>query len=177
MLSGAAVGRFRYTSCRASAEPARHDQDGPAPLGRDGVTSPSRMLTSSTTWAASTVGSPSSPRSSRSVTMLFGRLEAPGAPRWADGAVGERRWSERGVSGCAASGSTHCTTSCSWERVPVHVCVLAACSCHSFCASYRPSCRGWSDAIASVLTRLCASVRALHRSVVVPVGGGDGTVV
>jgi hypothetical protein len=162
---------------RASAEPPRHDHHGPAPLERDEGTSSTLRSTTSTTWAASTVGTPSSPRSSRSVTMLFGRLEAPGAPRWADGAVGERRWWERGVSGCAASGSTHCTTSCSWERVPVHVCVLAACSCHSFCASYRPSCRGWSDAIASVLTRLCASVRALHRRVVVPVGGGDGTVV
>ena len=37
--------------------------------------------------------------------------------------------------------------------------------------------RVWSDAIASVLTRLCASVQALHWRVVVPVGGGDGTVV
>ena len=160
-----------------SAEPQRHDHHGPAQLGRDGVASPSRMPTSSTTWATSTLGRPSSTRSSRVLTMLFGRLEAPGAPRWADGAVGERRWWERGVSGCAASGSTHCTTSCSWERVPVHVCVLAACSCHSFCASYRPVCRGWSDAIASVLTRLCASVRALLWRVVVPVGGGDGAVV
>ena len=177
MLSGAAVGRCRYTSCRASAELQRHSQHDPPPMGRDKGTSPTLRSTISTTWAAPTVGRPSSTRSSRALTNLFGRLGAPGAPRWADGAVGERRWSERGVSGCAASGSTHCTTSCSWERVPVHVCVLAACSCHSFCASYRPSCRGWSDAIASVLTRLCASVRALHRRVVVPVGGGDGTVV
>eukprot|EP00966_Prymnesium_polylepis_P273822 6325440-Prymnesium_polylepis.1 len=59
--------------------------------------------------------------------MLFGRLEAPGAPRWVDWAVGERRWAERGVSGCAASGPTHFAAPCSWERVPVHVCVLAAC--------------------------------------------------
>ena len=77
-----------------SAKPPRHDQHGPAPLGRDGVTSPSRMLTSSTTWAASTVGSPSSPRSSRAVTNLFGRLEAAGAPRLADWAAIARRWAE-----------------------------------------------------------------------------------
>ena len=44
---------------------------------------------------------------SRVLTMLFGRLEAAGAPRWADGAVGERRWAEREVSRCAVSGSTH----------------------------------------------------------------------
>ena len=141
--------------CRGSAEPARHDQDGPAPMWRDGEHSPSRMPTSSTTWATSTLGRPSWTRSSRAVPMLFGRLGAPGAPRWADWAVGERRWAERGVSGCAASGPTHCTTSCSWERVPVHVCVLAACSCHWFCVSCRPLRRVWSDAIASVVTRLC----------------------
>lgn len=70
------VGRFRYTSCRASAEQQRHDQHGPAQLGRDGVTSLSRMPTSSTTWATSTLGRPSSTRSSRVLTMLFGRLEA-----------------------------------------------------------------------------------------------------
>ena len=38
--------------------------------------------------------------------------------------------------------------------------------------SCRPSRRVWSDAIASVLTRLCASVQGLHWRVVVPVGGG-----
>ena len=59
----------------------------------------------------------------------------------------------------------------------MHVCVLVACSCHSFCVSCRPSRRVWSGAIASVLTRLCASVQGLHWRVVVPVGGGDGTVV
>ena len=167
----------RYIAARASAELPRHDHHGPPPMGRDEATSPTRSSTTSTPWAAPTVGRPSSCPSSRAVPMLFGRLGAPGAPRWADWAVGERRWSERGVSGCAASGPTHFTVPCSWEQVPVHVCVPAACSCHSFCASYRPSCRGWSDAIASVLTRLCASVRALHGRVVVPVGGGDGTVV
>ena len=57
-----------------------------------------------------------------SADHAFGRLEAPGAPRWADWAVGERRWAERGVSGCAASGPTHFTVPCSWEQVPVHVC-------------------------------------------------------
>ena len=137
-LSGAAIGPHGYKGIRRSAKPPRHDQHGPAPMGRDGVTSPSRMPTSSTTWATSTLGRPSSTRSSRVLTMLFGRLEAPGAPRWADWAVGERRWAERGVSGCAASGPTHFAASYSWERVPVHVCVLAACWCHSFCDSYRP---------------------------------------
>ena len=112
-LSGAAVGPHRYKAICAQRQPPRHDQDGPAPLGRDGVTSPSRMPTSSTTWATSTVGRPSSTRSSRAVTNLFGRLVAPGAPRWADWAVGERRWSERAVSSWAVSGPTHCTTSCS----------------------------------------------------------------
>ena len=38
----------------------------------------------------------------------------------------------------------------------MHVCVLVACSCHSFCVSCRPSRRVWSGAIASVLTRLAA---------------------
>jgi hypothetical protein len=126
-MIGAAAANWQGSAMPGSAEPQRHDQHGPAQLGRDGVTSPSRMPTSSTTWATSTLGRPSSTRSSRVLTMLFGRLEAPGAPRWADWAVGERRWAERGVSSCAASGPTHCTTSCSWERVPVHVCVLAAC--------------------------------------------------
>ena len=59
---------------------------------------------------------------------LFGRLGAPGAPRWADGAVGERRWSGRGVSGCAVSGPTHFTTLCSWERLLQCIC---ACSLHA----------------------------------------------
>ena len=126
-LIGAAAANWQGSAMPGSAEPPRHDHHGPAPLERDEGTSSTLRSTTSTTWAASTVGTPSSPRSSRSVTMLFGRLEAPGAPRWADGAVGERRWWERGVSGCAASGSTHCTTSCSWELVPVRVCVLAAC--------------------------------------------------
>ena len=42
---------------------------------------------------------------------------------------------------------------------------------------YRPSRRVWSHAIAIVLTQLCASMQGLHWRVVVPVGGGDGTVV
>ena len=176
-LVGATVANWQGLQCRASAELQRHDHHDPPPKGRDEGTSPTRRPTSSTTWATSTLGRPSSTRSSRVLTMLFGRLEAPGAPRWADWAVGERRWSERGVSGCAASGPTHFTVPCSWEQVPVHVCVPAACSCHSFCASCRPSRRVWSDANTRVLTRLCASVRALHRRTVVPVGGGDGTVV
>ena len=109
----------------------RHGQDDPglpAPLGRDGATAPSRIPTTSTTLAASTVGGPSSPRSSRAVTiMLFGRLEAAGAPRWADGAVGEPRWAEWGVSRCVVSGPTPSVVPCSLERMAVHVCVLAAC--------------------------------------------------
>ena len=48
---------------------------------------------------------------------------------------------------------------------------------HCFCVSYRPSRSVWSGAIASVMTRLCASVQALHWRVVVPVGDGDGAVV
>jgi hypothetical protein len=86
-----------------------------------------RRSTRSTTWATSTLGRPSSTRSSRVLTMLFGRLEAPGGARWEDWAIGERRWSGRGVSGCALSGPTHFTTLCSWERVAEHVCVLVAC--------------------------------------------------
>ena len=48
---------------------------------------------------------------------------------------------------------------------------------YCFCVSCRPSRRVWSGAIASVLTRLCASVQALHWRVVVPYGLGDGKVV
>ena len=177
MLIGAAAANWQGSQCRGSAEPPRHDQDDPAQLGRDGVASPSRMPTSSTTWATSTLGRPSSTRCSRDLTMLFGRLEEPGAPRWEDGAVGERRWAEWEVSGCAVSGPTHCAALCSWERMAVHVCVLVACSCHSFCVSCHVSRHVWSGAIASVLTRLCASVQALHWRVVVPYGLGDGNVV
>jgi hypothetical protein len=52
-------------------------------------------------------------RSSRAVTMLFGRLEAAGAPRLADGAVVARRWLEWLASRCAESGPTHCICACS----------------------------------------------------------------
>ena len=86
-----------------SAEPPLHDHHGPAPMERDEGTSPTLRSTTSTYssyWAASTVGSPSSPRSSRATTNLFGRLGTPGAPRWADEAVGELRWSER-ITTCA----------------------------------------------------------------------------
>ena len=34
---------------------------------------------------------------------------------------------ERQEESCAASGPTHVAAPCSWERVPVHLCVLAAC--------------------------------------------------
>ena len=176
-LSGSDGKIQRHKGLAIPTVPGERDQDDPPPLGRDGVTSPSRTPTSSTTWATSTLGRPSWTRSSRVVTKLFGRLGAPGAPRWAEWAVVARRWSERGVSRCAASGPTPCASPCSWERVLVHVCVLAACSCHWFCVSCRPSRRVWSGAIASVLTRLCASVQALHWRVVVQVGGGDGRVV
>jgi hypothetical protein len=85
----------------------RYNQDGPAQKwSATGWPPWSRMPTRSTTWASTTVGRPSSCRSSRAVTiMLFGRLEAAGALRWEDWAVVSRRWSERGVSGCAASGA------------------------------------------------------------------------
>ena len=66
------------------------------------------------------------------------------------------------MSHCAVSVPTHYTAPCSWECMEVHVCVLAACVCHCFCASCRPSRRVWSGATASVLTRLCASVQGLH---------------
>ena len=58
-------------------------------------------------------------------------------------------------------------------------CVRACCLLMSqlLCLVSCPSHRVWSGAIASVLTRLCASVQALHWRVVVPYGLGDGKVV
>ena len=53
------------SQCRGSAELPRHDQDGPAQLERNGVTTPSRMPTRLTNWASTTVGRPSSYRYSR----------------------------------------------------------------------------------------------------------------
>ena len=150
-----------------TSDPPRHDQDGPAhnwgaterPLLRA-----SRLARLSTNWATSTVGTSSSTRSSRAVTNLFGRLEVRGAPRWADSAVGERRWSERGVSGCAASGPTHFSTPCSLEHVAEHIC---ACSLRADVTAFvnRVVPRVWSGAIASVLGRGCARPCKLSNSI------------